>query len=195
MRWNAAAPNWRPCRPRHLKLLARSGAPQTNPADLLADVPVERYTSAVDALLREPQADALLFLHAPTAMVPSSLIAEAVAPLMKAANKNVLSCWLGGGSVAEARKIFADAGLPTYDTPEKAVHGFLQIAQYRRNQDLLMEVPAGLPTTAAPERAAARALVLAALVKAGRRRLVRQRCARACWRPTASRWQRRSRPR
>jgi acetyl-CoA synthetase (ADP-forming)/acetyltransferase len=150
-----------------LKLLARSGAPQTNPADLLADVPVERYTSAVEALLREPQADALLFLHAPTAMVPSSLIAEAVAPLMVAANKNVLSCWLGGGSVAEARKIFADAGLPTYDTPEKAVHGFLQIAQYRRNQDLLMEVPAGLPTTAAPARAAARALVLAAL-KAGR---------------------------
>jgi acetyl-CoA synthetase (ADP-forming)/acetyltransferase len=150
-----------------LKLLARSGAPQTNPADLLADVPVERYVGAAEALLREPQADALLFLHAPTAMVPSALIAEAVAPLMLAANKNVLSCWLGGSSVAAARKIFADAGLPTYDTPEKAVHGFLQIAQYRRNQDLLMEVPAGLPTTAAPERAAARALVQAALA-AGR---------------------------
>ncbi|MFS2003471.1 bifunctional acetate--CoA ligase family protein/GNAT family N-acetyltransferase [Duganella sp. CT11-25] len=153
-----------------LKLLARSGAPQANPADLLADVPVERYVGAAEALLREPQADALLFLHAPTAMVPSSLIAEAVAPLMKAANKNVLSCWLGGSSVAAARKIFADAGLPTYDTPEKAVHGFLQIAQYRRNQDLLMEVPAGLPTTAAPERAAARALVQAALA-AGRAEL------------------------
>jgi acetyl-CoA synthetase (ADP-forming)/acetyltransferase len=153
-----------------LKQLARSGAPQANPADLLADVPVERYVGAAEALLREPQADALLFLHAPTAMVPSSLIAEAVAPLMKAANKNVLSCWLGGSSVAAARKIFADAGLPTYDTPEKAVHGFLQIAQYRRNQDLLMEVPAGLPTTAAPERAAARALVQAALA-AGRAEL------------------------
>ncbi|NGZ85713.1 bifunctional acetate--CoA ligase family protein/GNAT family N-acetyltransferase [Duganella aceris] len=150
-----------------LRRLARAGAPQANPADLLADAPVERYTAAVEALLREPQADALLFLHAPTAMVPSSLIAEAVAPLMRAANKNVLSCWLGGSSVAAARQVFADAGLPTYDTPEKAVHGFLQIAQYRRNQDLLMEVPAGLPTTAAPGRAAARALVQAALA-AGR---------------------------
>jgi len=146
-----------------LRLLARAGAPQANPSDLLADAPVERYTAAVEALLREPQADALLFLHAPTAMVPSGLIAEAVAPLMRAANKNVLSCWLGGSSVAAARQVFADAGLPTYDTPEKAVHGFLQIAQYRRNQDLLMEVPAGLPTTAAPGRAAARALVQAAL--------------------------------
>jgi acetyl-CoA synthetase (ADP-forming)/acetyltransferase len=61
---------------------------------------------------------------------------------MQAANKNVLSCWLGGSSVAQARQVFADAGLPTYDTPEKAVNGFLQIAQYRRNQELLMEVPA-----------------------------------------------------
>ena len=139
-----------------LRLLKRAAAPLTNPVDLLADVPVERYTSAVEALLRESQADALLFLHAPTAMVPSSLIAAAVAPLMRAASKNVLSCWLGGRSVAAARQVFADAGLPTYDTPEKAVHGFLQIAQYRRNQDLLMEVPARLPATAAPERAAAR---------------------------------------
>ncbi|MFA9216964.1 MAG: GNAT family N-acetyltransferase [Sphingomonadaceae bacterium] len=138
-------------------------APPSNPVDLLADVPVERYTGVLDALLREPQADALLFLHAPTAMVPSSLIAEALAPLMRAASRNVLSCWLGGRAVSAARQVFAEAGLPTYETPEKAVHGFLQIVQYRRNQELLMEVPASVPAAAAPERAAARALVAAAL--------------------------------
>ena len=138
-------------------------APPSNPVDLLADVPVERYTGALDALLNEPQADALLFLHAPTAMVPSRLIAEAVAPQMRAAQRNVLSCWLGGRAVAEARQVFAHAGLPTYDTPEKAVHGFLQIVQYRRNQELLMEVPASVPAGAAPERLAARAMVAAAL--------------------------------
>ena len=126
--------------------------------------------AAVQTLLGEAQADALLFLHAPTAMVSSQLIAEAVAPLMRSVGKNVLSCWLGGSSVTAARQVFADAGLPTYDTPEKAVHGFVQIAQYRRNQELLMEVPAGLPTTSAPERAAARALVTAALA-AGRAEL------------------------
>jgi acetyl-CoA synthetase (ADP-forming)/acetyltransferase len=159
-----------PLSPETLKLLAQAGAPQANPVDLLADAQVERYTRAVQALLREPQADALLFLHAPTAMIGSELIAQAVAPLMQAAGKNVLSCWLGGSSVAQARSIFAQAGLPTYDTPEKAVHGFLQIAQYRRNQELLMEVPVGVPTTSAGERAAARKLVQAAL-HAGRSEL------------------------
>lgn len=145
------------------KRLTQAGAPQTNPVDFLADAPVERYTGAVQALLAESQADALLFLHAPTAMVGSDQIAHAVAPLMQAAGKNVLSCWLGGGSVAQARRIFAEAGLPTYDTPEKAVNGFLQIAQYRRNQELLMEVPVGVPTTGAKARSVARGLVQAAL--------------------------------
>lgn len=142
--------------------LKQVAAPVSNPVDLMADAPVARYTGALAALLREPQADALLFLHAPTAMVPSREIAEAVAPLMRAADRNVLSCWLGGSGVAAARQLFGEMGLPTYDTPEKAVNGFLQIVQYRRNQDLLMEVPASL-LPAAPQRAAARALVAAAL--------------------------------
>ncbi len=150
-----------------LKRLAQAGAPVVNPCDLLADASVEQYAGAVEALLREPQADALLFLHAPTAMIASERIAQALVPLMQAAGKNVLSCWLGGGSVAQARRLFADAGLPTYDTPEKAVNGFLQIAQYRRNQELLMEVPVGVPTTGAKQRSAARTLVQAALA-AGR---------------------------
>jgi acyl-CoA synthetase (NDP forming)/RimJ/RimL family protein N-acetyltransferase len=158
--------------PDTLRRLRQLDAPPANPVDLLADVPVERYTGTLEALLNEPQADALLFLHAPTAMVPSRLIAEAVAPQMRAAPRNVLSCWLGGRSVAEARQVFADAGLPTYDTPEKAVNGFLQIVQYRRNQELLMEVPASVPPGAAPERLAARAMVAAALA-AGREQLER----------------------
>ncbi|MET0323207.1 MAG: GNAT family N-acetyltransferase [Duganella sp.] len=146
-----------------LQRLADAGAPPANPVTLLADAPVERYVAAVAALLADPHTDALLLLHAPTAMVASRLVAEALAPLLRTADRNVLSCWLGGASTVAARQVFADAGLPTFETPEKAVHGFLQVAQYRRNQALLMEVPAGSPATTAPQRAAARALVKAAL--------------------------------
>ncbi|MGV7209754.1 bifunctional acetate--CoA ligase family protein/GNAT family N-acetyltransferase [Oxalobacteraceae bacterium A2-2] len=150
--------------------LRRAGAADTNPVDLLADTPVERYAAAAAALLAEPQTDALLFLHAPTAMVEGRAVAQALAPLLAAAPRNVLSCWLGGRAAAGARQVFAEAGLPTYDTPEKAVRGFLQLAQYRRIQDLLMEVPGAVPLAAAPERAAAAALVEATLA-AGRERL------------------------
>ena len=131
--------------------------------NLPADAPVAQYVAAAEALLADDQTDALLFLHAPAAMVTSEAIAQALAPLFQAGGRNVLSCWLGGASAASARRQFADAGLPTFETPETAVHGFLQMARYRRNQALLMEVPAGVPGTAAPPRAAARTLVKAAL--------------------------------
>ncbi len=131
--------------------------------NLPADAPVELYVAAAEALLADDQTDALLLLHAPTPMVAADAIAQALAPLFQATGRNVLTCWLGGASAARGRRQFADAGLATFDTPETAVHGFLYMAQYRRNQALLMEVPAGVPGTAAPPRAAARALVKAAL--------------------------------
>jgi len=132
-----------------------------NPYALDARVPAAQRAAALAVLLRDTEADALLLLHAASA--DSTAIAEALAPLAQAAPGNVLSCWLGGGDVAQARQLFADAGLPTYDTPEKAVRGFMQIVQYRRNQALLMEVPAQPPAASRPERAAARAVIDAAI--------------------------------
>ncbi len=114
---------------------------RANPVDIIGDAPAERYVRTLEIVLRDPQAEAVLFIHAPTAIVPSADIARAVAPVARASSRNILSCWLGGDGVAEARRVFAEAGLPTYATPEEAVSAYLQIVQYRRNQDLLMQVP------------------------------------------------------
>ncbi|MES2298258.1 MAG: GNAT family N-acetyltransferase [Pseudomonadota bacterium] len=128
-----------------------------DPVDIIGDAPVERYLDALQVLLHDPGADALLFIHAPTAIVPSAQIATAAVPLILQSTRNVFACWFGGDAVAPARKIFADAGIATYDTPEQAVRGFMQVVRYRRNQELLMEVPAVVEDLA--ERQAARALV------------------------------------
>ncbi|HJV52980.1 MAG TPA: acetate--CoA ligase family protein [Noviherbaspirillum sp.] len=130
-----------------------------NPVDIIGDAPAQRYVDTLQALLQEPEADATLFIHAPTAIVPSAEIAQAVAPVIKDAPRNVLACWLGGESVAQARAIFSDAGIATFDTPEEAVRGFMQIAEYHRNQALLMEVPPSVTHAAPDERAEARAAV------------------------------------
>ncbi|MES2537085.1 MAG: bifunctional acetate--CoA ligase family protein/GNAT family N-acetyltransferase [Pseudomonadota bacterium] len=127
-----------------------------NPVDIIGDAPVERYVRTMEILLQDQQSDALLFIHAPTAIVPSIEIAHAVVPLAQKASRNVLACWLGGTGVAQARQVFSAAGIPTYDTPEEAVDGFMQIVQYRRNQKLLMQVPASVPSEFTPDRDAAR---------------------------------------
>jgi acetyltransferase len=140
-----------------------------NPVDIIGDATGERYRQAMEVLLKDPKSDAILFIHAPTAIVPSADIAKTVAPLAKDAARNIISCWLGGDSVAQARRLFSESGIPTFDTPEEAVGGFMQMVQYRRNQDLLMQVPpsacAAAPAGPAfvPDREAARAVVRRAL--------------------------------
>jgi acetyltransferase len=134
-----------------------------NPVDIIGDAPAERYRQTIELLLKDEQSDAILFIHAPTAIVPSADIANAIAPLVRSASRNVLACWLGGDAVAEARRIFSEAGIPTFDTPEDAVNGFLQIVHYRQNQNLLMQVPASASTSFEADRARARAVIVAAL--------------------------------
>ena len=112
-----------------------------NPVDIIGDAPIERYVQTLEIVLGDAQSDAVLFIHAPTALVPSAEIAAAVLPVARQADRNVFACWLGGDGVRQARSAFAEAGIPTYDTPETAVAAFLQVVSYRRNQDLLMEVP------------------------------------------------------
>lgn len=132
---------------------------RANPVDIIGDAPAERYVRALEILLDDPQADAILFIHAPTAIVGSAEIARAVAPLAQATSRNILACWLGGDAVAEARRIFADAGIPTFGTPEEAISAYLQIVQYRRNQNLLMQVPPSAGTDFAADRGKAAAIV------------------------------------
>jgi acetyltransferase len=129
-----------------------------NPVDIIGDAPAERYLKAMSILLKDAQSDAILFIHAPTAIVPSIEIATVIAPLVQAASRNVIACWLGSSAVEQARKLFSDAGIPTYDTPEEAVRGFMQIVQYHRNQTLLMQVPPSLPVDFVPDRDKARAV-------------------------------------
>ena len=141
-----------------------------NPVDIIGDAPASRYADALKVLLQDEGSDAILFIHAPTAIVPSVEIADALLPLLRETSRNVLACWLGGEAVAQARGIFSDAGIPTYDTPEEAVQAFLQIVHYQGNQDLLMQVPPSIPIEFVPDRAAALSVTRAALA-AGREML------------------------
>lgn len=135
-----------------------------NPIDLIGDAPVERYTATLSTLLADPAVGAVLFMHAPTAIVPSAGIARACAPLAQQAARRLMACWLGDGGVAEARRVFEDAGVANYATPEEAVSAFAMLSTYRRNQALLQEAPSASECQA-PDAAAARRIVEAVLAE------------------------------
>ena len=134
-----------------------------NPVDIIGDAPVERYVDTLKILQQDSQTDAILFIQAPTAIVPSKEIATALSIVLAQSRRNVFACWLGGDAVTEARKIFREAGIPTYDTPEQAAWAFQQVLNYRRNQELLMQAPPSAPADFAPNIDKAREVVQAAL--------------------------------
>jgi acetyltransferase len=136
----------------------------SGPLNLRGDAPPERYRDVVEVLLHDPGANAVLMIHAPNAVADPADVARAVAPIAKASSRNVLGCWFGVQSVVEARTIAAEAGMPSYRTPEEAVNGFLQIVHYRENQNLLMQVPASIGD-GEPDREGARRLVREALAR------------------------------
>ena len=123
-----------------------------NPVDIIGDAPVERYVRTLETLLDSPDTGSVLFMHAPTAIVPSAEIAAALVPLARAGRRGpqrLLSCWLGDAAVRDARHTFRAAGIPCYDTPEEAVRAFAMLQDYRRNQAELIEAPAAADTRGA----------------------------------------------
>lgn len=133
-----------------------------NPIDIIGDAPPQRYVDTLQALFDAPEAGAILLAHAPTAIAPSTAIAEACAPGIARRPGRVLSCWLGGDTVAPARRLFEAAGIAGYDTPEEAVRAFALMQTYRRNQVALRETPTA-NALSAPDHARARQLIDRAL--------------------------------
>jgi acetyltransferase len=137
-----------------------------NPVDIIGDAPVMRYEQALKVLNEDPATGALLFIHAPTAIVSSADIARALVPLARHETHSpprLMSCWLGDRAVAQARQIFQEAGIASFDTPEQAVRAFSMLVNYRRNQAELMEAPPAVQAGVSPDLAAIKALVREAL--------------------------------
>ena len=75
----------------------------------------------------------------------------------------MLVSWVGAIPTTPAWQLLQQARIPTYMTPEDAVWSFLQMAAYRRNQELLMETPPSIPEDFTPAIETARGVIAAAL--------------------------------
>lgn len=136
---------------------------RSNPVDIIGDASGERYAATLKILSQDKGVDAVLVMHAPTGTASSTDAAQAVIDSASKTKTYILTSWVGGESVAQARNMFADTGIPTYATPDQAVNGFLHMVNYRRNQELLMETPLAAPTEFRPDVDKVRALVAEAL--------------------------------
>jgi acetyltransferase len=135
-----------------------------NPVDIVGDADAPRYAAAIDALADDRGVGAVLAMNVPTALTSSSEAARAVVGAPGAKVVPLIGCWIGGPDAAAGRKLLHEAGFPAYDTPLRAVRGFMHIVQYRRGQRALQRTPPSVPE-ARSDTELVRALVQGALAR------------------------------
>ncbi|HEX7501971.1 MAG TPA: bifunctional acetate--CoA ligase family protein/GNAT family N-acetyltransferase [Acidobacteriota bacterium] len=123
-----------------------------NPVDVLGDARSKRLAKAVEIVLQDPGADAVLVIVTPQAMTNPTAMAQALAQLKDLSAKPVLAAWLGGRSMGEGRRLLAEAGIASYRTPEQAVRAFMTLVAYSRNLASLYETPMDIPLAFTPDR-------------------------------------------
>jgi acetyltransferase len=142
----------------------------SNPIDIVGDADAARYTAALEALLADPDNDAILVMNVHTAIASADEIAAAVAGLVSRYRqqhpgfaKPVPAVWVGAEQSTWSR--LSDAGIPNYPTEDDAVRGFMYLVQHREVVEALAQVPPAMPVEFVPDIDAARRIVTAALVE------------------------------
>lgn len=138
-----------------------AGTAIANPLDLRGDATAQRYGDSLATMLADPAIDGVIVLHVPRPADPLAAAAAAVAVAAHATSKPVLAAWLGAVDRPEVREAFAASAVANFYTPENAVEAFAFLASYRRNQALLLEVPAWRAEAQAPDLAAAERIRMA----------------------------------
>ena len=130
-----------------------------NPVDIPFNADGEKYSQVLKLLLKDQSSDGILIMHVPWTAQPEGEAALALAAALKGVKRMVLTAWLGSDTAEASRAVFRAADIPTYDSPTQAVRAFLYMAEFARNQELLIETPDSLPSDFFPHTGRARAIV------------------------------------
>lgn len=141
-----------------------------NPIDVLGDARPLRFAKALELAIADSNVDAALVVLTPQSMTDPVGTAIRVADVAATTHKPILAAWMGGQTVNPGRQILNQAGIATYDSPDRAVRVFMYLVSYQRNRELLYETPRQVPLNGSVDTKLARAQI-AQCFAAGRQTL------------------------
>ncbi|MGD8985299.1 MAG: bifunctional acetate--CoA ligase family protein/GNAT family N-acetyltransferase [Desulfobacteraceae bacterium] len=140
-----------------------------NPVDILGDASPERWRRALEVCFEAREINALLIIFVPQALSNAVTVAEAVAKLLyEKPHPPLFAVWMGGENVEEGMRILNNAGIPTYETPERAVSALMYMHSYAQNQEMSQEIPPKLARSLKFDQSSAKGIIERALKEENR---------------------------
>lgn len=112
-----------------------------NPIDMLGDATPEMYRKVVNICLKAAEVNGLLIMAAPQALTDTTELALSLVDILKDKSIPIFTSWVGGLDMQKGQDIFNQAGIATFDTPERAVRAFVDIYRDAQNKRILQQIP------------------------------------------------------
>ncbi|HVO77838.1 MAG TPA: acetate--CoA ligase family protein [Methanomassiliicoccales archaeon] len=103
-----------------------------NPVDVVGDARTDRYEFAMRTVMDDPDVSSLLVMLAPTELVDIPAIGRLVASFVGKVRMPLAAAFVGGEDVAKGVAIMREAGVPCYESPDRAVRALALMADYQK---------------------------------------------------------------
>ncbi|MDW5563050.1 MAG: acetate--CoA ligase family protein [Methanomassiliicoccus sp.] len=102
-----------------------------NPVDVIGDADAGRYDRAIRTVMDDPHVHMVLALLAPTDILDISSVARTIASFAGSSKVPVATSFVGGEDVSEGSRLLMEAGVPSYQSPDRAVRALGAMVHYK----------------------------------------------------------------
>lgn len=118
-----------PANEARLRAFLPAAAAVGNPIDVIGDADPDRYVKAFEILQEDEKIDSIIVVSTPQNMTRPLELAEKLAAAHKG-KKPLLTSFMGGQEVAEAKEKLMALGIPNYPAPDRAVSALRAMCDY-----------------------------------------------------------------
>ena len=105
-----------------------------NPVDVIGDADAARYERALSAVLDDPNVNCVLAMVAPSDLLDVTEVARMLATYAGRTEVPMAAAWVGGADMAVGAAILREAGIPNYESPDRAVRALAAMVHYQEER-------------------------------------------------------------
>ncbi|MEM2944208.1 MAG: acetate--CoA ligase family protein [Methanomassiliicoccales archaeon] len=110
-----------------------------NPVDVIGDADAARYEFAIKTVMEDENVSCIAVMLAPTDLVDIPATAKIIASFAGKTKIPIVTAFVGGKDCEAGIKILSEAGIPNYESPDRAMFALSGMVRYARIKNIRVE--------------------------------------------------------